>query len=81
MSPTDEWAVRAPLIKTGLGEERGRRVEGNMKEGKKGCSLGTQGYVEDEESKERRKKGEAEGMTGGGLGGELLELEVGGGAC
>lgn len=52
-----------------------------MKEGKKGCSLGTQGYVEDEESKERRKKGEAEGMTGGGLGGELLELEVGGGAC
>lgn len=32
--------------------------------------------VEDEGSKVRRKKGADEGMTGGGLGAELLELEV-----
>lgn len=35
--------------------------------------------AEDEESKVRRKKGDDEGMTGGGLGAELLELEVIGG--
>lgn len=44
MRPTDERAVRAPLIKTGLGEERGSGVaEGNMKERKKSCSPGKQG--------------------------------------